>query len=287
MNGFNLKEAMEQIHISKEMQEEIVMNVKRQMESGKRNRKKTVASVAAIILIAGISGISVQAVVKNVVKERMEALPKEKLQSVAAMVQEQEAEADGFLREYSDNEKARIKQLRQDYQNGIFPEKELIQVDKEEDVVEGSLCYIKSTGDFYLPDRELTDEELLEIIDFSHVRSYAIEQSPAAKEAREEYLEEKARLHKIVQEADGISEEEAIEIARKQMESELGEKKEEMELMTDIYGQGAFLIDISNTTQYEHERDIAYTVGFRNVNDRTIYACIIDAVDGSILRIQK
>ena len=90
-----------------------------------------------------------------------------------------------------------------------------------------------------------------------------------------------------VQAADGISEEEAIEIARKQMESELGEKAAEMELLVDIYGCSAFLNDISNQTTYEHERDVAYIVGFHNLDDHSSYTCTIDAVDGSILHIAQ
>ena len=90
-----------------------------------------------------------------------------------------------------------------------------------------------------------------------------------------------------VQAADGISEEEAIEIARKQMESELGEKAAGMELLVDIYGCSAFLNDISNQTTYEHERDVAYIVGFHNLDDHSSYTCTIDAVDGSILHIAQ
>ena len=285
-----IKETMDQIHISEEMQEEIIMNVKKKMESkksGKRNWKKTAASAAAAVLAVGVIGISANAMIKSIVRERMENIPKEEVQFIENMIQEQNVEADVFTREYSDSENKRMKQLAQDYQNGVFPEKELVQVDDETEIVEGTLCYVKTKGTFYLPDRELTDEEILEIIDFNHVRSYAVEQTSAAQEAREEYLAEKNRMAAIVSEAGGSSEDEAVKIAKKQMETDLGEKAQEMEILTDIYGKEAFLIDISsNAAEYDTESSVAYSVGFRN-EDRYIYACIIDAVDGSVLRVQK
>lgn len=56
--------------------------------------------------------------------------------------------------------------LNQSYQNEtVKPEKTIQEVDSAESMTEGTLCYIRSTGEYYLPERELTDEELLEIID--------------------------------------------------------------------------------------------------------------------------
>ncbi len=290
MDERRVRETMNQIHISERMQEEIIMNIRNQMENRKkraRNRKRIATAAAAFVLTAGIVSIPVQAGVKNVVKARMESISKEELQGAEDAIQEQTAEVDGFSREYSEKETERSKELWQSYENGTFPESKILQVDNAEAVTEGTLCYVKSTGDFYLPEREMTDEELLEIIDFQHMLRYAIEQSPAAQEARAEYQAEKDRLKERVQTAGGISEEEAVEIARKQMESELGEEADGKELMTDVNGCGAFLVDISDDTSYEHEGDLAYDVSFGSSDDHSVYTCIIDAVDGRILHVNK
>ena len=290
MNGHNVKETMEQIHIPEKMQEEIIINIKNQIESGnnrRRNWKKLAVSAVVVALTAGIISLPVQAVVKSIVRERMENIPQEEIQDISNMIQKQKTLADGFSREYTDTEKERSMELWQSYENGTFPERTIKQVDSIEDVTEGTLCYIRVTGDFHLPDREMTDEEILEIIDFQHEMKYVVEQSPAAQEARAEYLAEKDRLRKIAQAAGGISEKEAIEIARKQMESELGERAAEMELLTDIYGCSAFLNDISNVTYYEHEGNVAYRISFSSLNDHTTYTCMIDAVDGSVLYIDN
>ena len=254
MNVRNVRETMEQIHISEEMQEEIIMNVmNKQKENIKRktgNWKRIAASVADVVLLASIASIPVRAVVTNIVRERMESIPQEEIKAINDMVQEQRnAEADGFSREYSDEEKERSKALWQEYGNGTFPEKSITQVDTVEDVTEGMLCYIRSTGVFNLPDQEMTDEELLEIIDFQHKMSYAVSQSPAAQEARAEMQAEEKRWQEKIQAAGGISEEEAIEIATKQMQAELGERAEGKEILRYQDGSAAVIkIDISEQT---------------------------------------
>lgn len=301
MNGFEVKEVMEQVHISSEMQEEIIMNIQNQMENGVRRKTKSGGkrkwslrtigiAAAALVLVVGVLSIPlqapVQAMVTSIVKARMESIPIEEIRAIADMMKEQSTAADGFSRAYSDKEEARSKELWQSYENGTFPEKEIIQVDNAEAVTEGTLCYINATGDFYLPDREMTDEELLEIIDFQHKMRYAIEQSPAAQEARAEMAAERARLEEMIQAAGGISQEEAIEIAQKQMESELGEKAEGKEILRHQDGSVAVLIlEISEREGYGNKGELAYYVIFSNPNenDHSTYYCTIDAVDGSVL----
>lgn len=289
MEGFEVKEVMDQVHISEEMQEEIIMNIQNRMKNRRhktRNWKKTAVAAAAFILIAGAVSVPVQALVNDFVRARMESIPTEEVQEINNMIQELPVEADGFSREYTDEEKERNTALWQAYEEGTFPKNVIAQVDNAEDAPEGTLCYIRSTGVFNLPDQEMTDEEMLQIIDFQHQMAYAVEQSAAAQEARAEMEAEKNQLIEAVQAAGGISQEEAIEIATKQMESDLGERAEGKEILRYRDGSVAvFLQDISGKTTYEHEGDLAYFVNFHNASDHSSYTCIIDAVDGSILHI--
>ncbi len=285
MDERNVRETMEQIHISEEMQEEIIMNIQSRMETGKYrtiNWKKMTAVAAAFVLAAGVVSFPVRAFVTSVVKERMESIPKEEVQEINDLVQSKPTEADTFSREYSESEKERNKELWQAYKNGKFPENDITQVDNAEDAPEGTVCYIISTGIFNLPEQEMTDEEILEIIDFQHKMSYAVEQSPAAQEARAEKEAEEKQWQERIQAAGGISEEEAIEIATKQMEAELGERAEGKEILKYQDGSAAVLkLDISEETSYEHKGDVAYYVIF--TDDHSTYYCTIDAVDGSVL----
>ena len=204
------------------------------------------------------------------------------------MVQSQhDVLADGFSRAYSDSEKERSKALWQAYENGTFPEKVIAQVDSAEAAPEGTLCYIRATGVFNLPAQEMTDEEMLQIIDFQHKMSYAVEVQAAAAEAQEKT----ARLEKAVQDANGISRDEAVEIAKKQLMADLGDKAAELELMTTSAGSGASLLDASDYSEVdfvgESKAGVIYDVGFGNPDTHAPYGYFIDAVDGSILYTYK
>ena len=287
MDERNVRETMEQIHISEEMQEEIIMNIQTRMENGNKNirtwnRTRMVTAAAAFVLAAGVVSFPVRAFVSSMVKERMENIPKEEVQEINDLVQSKPTEADTFSREYSESEKERTKVLWQAYKEGKFPENTIAQVENAEDAPEGTVCYIISTGIFNLPAQEMSDEEILEIIDFQHKMSYAVEQSPAAQEARAEKEAEEKQWQERIQAAGGISEEEAIEIAKKQMETELGERAEGKEILKYRDGSAAVLkLDISEESRYEHKGDVAYYVIF--TDDHSTYYCTIDAVDGSVL----
>ena len=76
-------------------------------------------------------------------------------QDVQDAAQEQKAETGIIIRAYSDREKERMNDLQQSYQNEtIYPENLISEVDNAEEITEGTLCYIRSTGEYYLPDRE-------------------------------------------------------------------------------------------------------------------------------------
>ncbi len=296
MSGFDVKETMDQIHISEKMQEEIIMNIQGRMESGSRgtwNFRRMATAAAAFVLAAGVVSFPVRAVVSSVVKERMESVPEEEMKGLNDMVQsQQDVLADGFSRTYSDSEKERSKALWQAYKNGTFPEKVIAQVDSAEDAPEGTLCYIRATGVFNLPAKEMTDEEMLQIIDFQHKMSYAVAHGPQAQAAAAESQGKEARLEKAVQDANGISRDEAVEIAKKQLVADLGDKADGLELMTYNDGTpGVSLLDASDYSEAAFEREskagVIYEVGFGNPDTHATYGYIIDAVDGSILYTYK
>ncbi len=207
-------------------------------------------------------------------------------------IQEQGGGTGSIMRAYSDMEKERMAELEQSYQNETTkPEKMIQEVDIAESVTEGTLCYIRSTGEYYLPDRELTDEELLEIIDCNcriavNLQGWTQEKIDEAERRDRALLEEKVKA------AGGISEDEAIEIARRAMEADIGEKAKELEVC--IYpeltsnGWKLRLWDITDWDEYKDKGDIAYSVYFGNKEDVVDpkdffnYNCFVNAVDGSI-----
>lgn len=206
--------------------------------------------------------------------------------------QEQNGEVDSTMRAYSDKEKERMRELQESYQNETAkPENMIQEVDSAEDVTEGMLCYIRSTGGYYLPDRELSDEELLEIIDCNFRIALNMNGKTAAEYEAEDRAE-RAMLEEKVRVANGISEKEAIEIARKALETDLGEKGKEMELIIDeTYGWSSDLCVADWSEIKEKDKGaIVYAIGFNNAkdgidltNDLLNYNCVVNSADGRIL----
>lgn len=268
--------------------------------------KKMVRTVIAILFAAGIVSLtgcgrtgnddeqkdmSVQYKISEAEQKSMDVKANMDTDQTKDATQEQRVAAGSIMRTYSDSEKERIAELKQSYQNeATRPQKKIQEVNSAELVTEGILCYIRSTGEYYLPDRELTDEELLEIIDCDF-RIAVNSQGWTQEKIDEANRKDRALREEKVKSAGGISEDEAIEIARKAMEADIGsEKAKELEVCIG-YGPASngwklYLADITDSDEYKGE--IAYFVDFGNKEegvdpeDFCIYTCVVNAVDGSI-----
>lgn len=274
MNRLKLKETMDQIHMKEEMQKEIIMKVKRQTDRrafGKKRLHQAAAAAAAFVLIAG-AVIPSQAAIRYFVKDRLENIPKQELEAVNQMVQGQNnAEADSFSREYSKEEIKRMQQMQEAYQNGRFPQQTITYTDSVGQIPDDSLSYDPDTSFLYLPDRTLTDEELLQIIDFNYTRDYAVSQGTAAQEARKEWEEKEEGLKAKVQKEGWITEKEALQAAEVYLQTEFGVSAEGM--IADVF------LDEPKTGLF------IYHVGYQTEDDISIYAYGIDlnAEDGSLV----
>lgn len=281
MNRLKLKETMDQIHMKEEMQKEIIMKVKRQTDRrafGKKRLHQAVAAAAAFVLIAG-AVIPSQAGLRNFVKDRLENMPEQELEAVNQMVQGQNnAEADSFSRDYSKEEIKRMQQLQEAYQNGRFPQQTITFTDSVGQIPDDSLSYDPDTGFLYLPDRTLTDEELLQIIDFNYTRDYAVSQGTAAQEARKEWEEKEESLKAKVQKEGWITEKEALQAAEVYLQTEFGLSAEGMiaDVFLDEPKTGLFIYHVS----YQTEDDIStYAYGIDlNAEDGSL----VDTSDASI-----
>ncbi len=281
MNRLKLKETMDQIHMKEEMQKEIIMKVKRQTDRrafGKKRLHQAVAAAAAFVLIAG-AVIPSQAGLRHFVKDRLENMPKQELEAVNQMVQSQNnAEADSFSREYSKEEIKRMQQLQEAYQNGRFPQQTITFTDSVGQIPDDLLRYDPDTGFLYLPDRTLTDEELLQIIDFNYTRDYAVSQGTAAQEARKEWEEKEESLKAKVQKEGWITEKEALQAAEVYLQTEFGLSAEGMKtyVFLDEPKTGLFIYHVS----YQTEDDIStYAYGIDlNAEDGSL----VDTSDASI-----
>ena len=283
----DLKDAVNSIEIDDTMQEEILRNVserigdsKKNSARAKANRKnilrfsRVAATAAGVLLAVGIMSIPVRAIVSSLVQERMEEIPAKEHQEMVEMLDSQEVGADSYIREYTEEERNRMSELYSQYQQGMFPEGELPQVDSVEEAEALELCYLTTTSSFYLPDRELTDEELLQLIDFEVKRNYALKKRYEEEYADEIAAKEQAEKEQIAQIVDegGITEEEAVVEAQKWLEKIYGITGEGLEL-------NHYLDEYSGA--YSGQKNM-YMVNWSQ-QSRNYYYFYISSTDGSLI----
>ncbi len=165
-------------------------------------------------------------------------------------------------------------ELVQKYQEGVFPEGELVQTESVEEAKKIGFCFLVTDSTFYLPDRELTEEEMLQIIDFYAKRDYAL-----AEQYREEHADEIAKQKENEEqkkaeaiESGGITEEESVEIAQEWLIKIYGVTEEGLEI--DHY--------FSDDAPVAGKREI-YHVNWRDFSNQQNYSFWIAAKDGSLV----
>ena len=140
----------------------------------RRYRRRLPGAAVATIACVLIAGATVSAMgVVHLYRERMEAMDEAEIESFYTLAEA--AEADGMNRPYTDGERARYDALKNEYETeGVFPQSQLTYLE-DGDVYDGEGVAMDQTSrTLYLPDRELTDEELLEIIDMQKKTAYSI-----------------------------------------------------------------------------------------------------------------
>ena len=141
--------------------------------------------------------------VVNLYIQRMNSLNEEEMLTYNSEVQNTDKEADSFSRQLSKLERDKMLEFREEYETeGRFPTKEILKVQKKSEVVHGELCFCVENSTFYLPKQELTDDELLQIIDFMEKRDYSVRKKNSVSELPSSENEK-------------VSEDEAVEFAKK------------------------------------------------------------------------
>lgn len=131
--------------------------------------RRIVIPAAACLLLT-----SVTVTASGLYRARMESMNHEKLETYFSGLQEADVAADSYSRPLTDGEKNRLEELRQAYlEEGYFPKKELTMLDSPEKYKKG-VAFYAARSTFFLPEEEMTDEELLELIDFREKRDYSL-----------------------------------------------------------------------------------------------------------------
>lgn len=242
------KSIFEKIIVKRKLEEDIMRNVidinKDKHVRKKYGWQKKVGAAVVVLAVVGTGSFTVHAVVDSIVKTRMESMPKEEKSDLVDEVDKANVNASTYSREFTQEEKEREKELTIAYQkDGRFPEGELKIVEDEGKVDKDMLCFVPETSYFYLPDRNLTDEELLQIIDYSNKVNYALQERYKEKHFEEVAAQEKKEkeARQKLEEEGAISEDEAVAKAQEWLEKLCGTTGEDMELNyyidTDTFGK--------------------------------------------------
>ena len=161
-----------------------------------------VAAVIALCVVSLSLSIGAGAAI-NLYIQRMNSLNEEEMLTYNSEVENTDKEADSFSRQLSKLERDKMLEFREEYETeGRFPTKEILKVQKKSEVVHGELCFCVENSTFYLPKQELTDDELLQIIDFMEKRDYSVRKKNSVSELPSSENEK-------------VSEDEAVEFAKK------------------------------------------------------------------------
>ena len=190
-------ETMVQDQIRKCCEEKVQMNT-----SLKKQRKKKMAAAACIMLCIGVCGAGGVRAGMNYAKQRAEQTSEKEQESL--WKDAAKADADTFSRELSEKEQKRLNELAGKYETeGLFPEGSILQISDKSEIVSDQICFLAQDSTFYLPETTLSDEQMLELIDFYAKRDYSVT-AQGQKDAEE------AEISADVTE---ISQEEAVEKA--------------------------------------------------------------------------
>ena len=182
--------------------------------------RRIVIPAAACLLL-----VSVTVTASGLYRARMESMNHEKLETYFSGLQDADVAADSYSRPLTDGEKNRLEELRQAYlEEGYFPQKELAMLDSPEKYKKG-VAFYAARSTFFLPEEEMTEEELLELIDFREKRDYSLAKITEEIEAGDyEYVktEDSAVSEEMSQTEDSVVLGEMSQTGRSQQEQGTG-----------------------------------------------------------------
>ncbi len=180
------------------------MILQKETKKVRRMSRKGILLLAACITL--LSGMTVLAA-SSLWQQRMEAMNREEVEEYFLSIAESGAPSFRYSRPMNGEENDLFQQLTVAYEEGgIFPEGCVTMLSEVEEYKGKGVGYHITSGTFFLPE-ELSEEELLQMIDFYHKAEFAVQKVAAQVEAgeievpqSEEVIETPAESEEVVKE---------------------------------------------------------------------------------------
>lgn len=226
-------------------------------------RAVTLAALCAVLAITSISA-------NSILEEYLNQMDSEDRQKYVDTVKTQEEiQVDSYTRELTDAERKKMNELYSTYMKGTFPEEVIPICETMEEAELISYCFIVENSTFKLPETELTDEQLLQMIDFRQKREYSLKK---ANEEQDLSTEEPVNIC--------VTEQEAVESARELIEGFYQVDTSDYEVISGMYGQYYnFMFQKGNDiycTLVNPENGQAIYVDLNISEDRVFKDCLLD-----------
>lgn len=242
--------------------EDRIENVLRDLpESKGRSRRLFRPRVAILICVCLVFGATGVAATVRTYLHRLESMSQTQIEEVNSKTQTSQKDADSFSRELTIAERERMNALRVQYEEkGKLPQSELKQVDHVSEVNTAEFCYCYENSMVYLPEGMLSEEQLLQLVDFQYVRDYAVQKAQEkentkdsaglAKLSGEEAKKAAADFIKKLYGMELEKEEVAVEFHKKQEGVEpyytvIFSKDEKQQVVVDIHSDTGDLMNLS------------------------------------------
>ncbi len=174
------KDIYSNISISDEMKEELINDVKKgKRTSNFRFKYSTALMALGIVGVLGFSGIGVSAAYISY-KNRVQSMSVEEQEAYKEILATDDslAKDDSLTRSLSDEEWNRYLALEDEYYTeGRFPADSARYVEKLEDIADSEVAFVKEINKVHIPEGELSDEQLLQLIDYEAKYIYVIEEN--------------------------------------------------------------------------------------------------------------
>ncbi len=139
---------------------------------GRMTWKKAVILAAALVAMCSLT---VTAAV-GALQRRMEAMNEQEMEDYFVQIYTSRQGADNYSRPLTDTERERMGRLRTSYEEeAVFPQKILTMISSPDEYKGKGVAFYKDTSTFFLPEETMSDEELLEMIDFVYKRDYSLQ----------------------------------------------------------------------------------------------------------------